>query len=198
MVFVSHCLLNENTRYLGGACRQGAVREIVQACLDAGVGIVQMPCPEQHAWGGVLKRRLLWFYGAEGTMRYRLGVLTLPLLLWWTRRKYRRLARQVGDQLADYHASACSVVGIIGVDGSPSCGVRRTVDMRPCLEQLGRLRPAARAEDVNAIVGQCAIDGTGMFVAQLQKEIARRRLAIPFHAHDLVTELRGGAAPWRF
>ena len=42
-MFLSHCLLNENTRYLGGACRPGAVHEVVQACLDGGLGIVQLP-----------------------------------------------------------------------------------------------------------------------------------------------------------
>ncbi len=51
VVFLSHCLLNENTRYLGGACWGGCVREILEACLVLEVGIVQMPCPEQQAWG---------------------------------------------------------------------------------------------------------------------------------------------------
>ncbi len=30
VVFVSHCLLNENTRYLGGAFHSGGVLEIVE------------------------------------------------------------------------------------------------------------------------------------------------------------------------
>jgi predicted secreted protein len=49
-VFVSHCLLNENTRYLGGAFRPGAVGEVVDTYLRAGTGICQLPCPEQLAW----------------------------------------------------------------------------------------------------------------------------------------------------
>jgi hypothetical protein len=52
VVFLSHCLLNENTRYLGGACRAGCIPELVQQCNAADLGIVQLPCPEQHAWGG--------------------------------------------------------------------------------------------------------------------------------------------------
>ena len=44
VVFVSHCLLNQNTRYLGGAFRP------------------RCP-PEQRVWGGVLKRLLLPAYG---------------------------------------------------------------------------------------------------------------------------------------
>ena len=37
----------------------GAVREVVDPCLRDGIGICQMPCPEQLAWDGVLKRHLL-------------------------------------------------------------------------------------------------------------------------------------------
>ena len=59
VIFLSHCILNENTRYLGGACRGGVIREIVEQCLDKDIGIVQMPCPEQIAWGGVTKRLML-------------------------------------------------------------------------------------------------------------------------------------------
>jgi len=61
VIFVSHCLLNENTRYLGGAFRRGCMDEIVDAFQQEGLGIYQMRCPEQLAWGGVLKRRLLTF-----------------------------------------------------------------------------------------------------------------------------------------
>jgi predicted secreted protein len=50
VTFLSHCLLKENTRYLGVACRGGAIRELVEACLDNGLGIVQIPCPEQQTW----------------------------------------------------------------------------------------------------------------------------------------------------
>src|SRR5215207_7243130 len=56
VVFVSHCMLNQNVRYQGGATRPGAVDEVVARLQRAGVGIVQMPCPEQRAWGGVDKR----------------------------------------------------------------------------------------------------------------------------------------------
>lgn len=63
VVFVSHCLLNQNTRYLGGAFRPGVVHEVIDPYLRDGTGICQMPCPEQLAWGGVLKRHLLHLYG---------------------------------------------------------------------------------------------------------------------------------------
>src|SRR5512134_3186554 len=88
VIFLAHCLLNENTRYLGGACRPAMVREVVDFCLRHDVAIVQLPCPEQCAWGGVLKRRLLRFYGVEGSWRSWVGHLLLPVMTWWTRRVY--------------------------------------------------------------------------------------------------------------
>lgn len=56
VVFVSHCMLNQNVRYQGGATRPGVVAEVVARLQRTGVGIVQMPCPEQPAWGGVDRR----------------------------------------------------------------------------------------------------------------------------------------------
>lgn len=38
----------------------GVVIAAVERYVQDGTGIVQMPCPEQRVWGGVLKRRLLW------------------------------------------------------------------------------------------------------------------------------------------
>jgi hypothetical protein len=70
VVFVSHCLLNENVRYLGGAFRRSGVEEVIMNFLRQGVGICQMPCPEQRAWGGVLKRYILPLYGSKGTLLY--------------------------------------------------------------------------------------------------------------------------------
>ncbi len=49
VVLVSHCLLNENTRYAGGATRPGAVVEIIDELIAAGCGIHQLPCPERLA-----------------------------------------------------------------------------------------------------------------------------------------------------
>jgi predicted secreted protein len=191
VVFLSHCLLNENTRYLGGAGRPGSVAEIVQPCLEQGIGIVQLPCPEEHAWGGVLKRWLLGFYGAEASMSFRLRAAIFPLMLFYTRRVYRRLARQAASQIQDYLASGFEVLGIIGVDGSPSCGVQTTMNLERAFVQVGRLQPAVTTANVNSIVRRNAIGGRGLFVALLQEELSRRSLNVPFVGHDLMAELEG-------
>lgn len=198
VVFLAHCLLNENTRYLGGARRAGAVPEVVRPLLEQGIGIVQLPCPEQHAWGGVLKRWLLLFYGSEGKLRYKLRGVLMPMLLWYTRRIYRKLARQTANQIRDYEKSGIEVVGIVGVDASPSCGVSRTLDMRDALEKVGRLgQSTTTAKEANLIVLETAVPGRGLFIRLLEKELERRALTIPWTAHDLVAELEGRALSLR-
>lgn len=122
VIFVSHCLLNENTRYLGGTFRPGGVNELVDCFQQEGLGICQMHCPVQRAWGGVLKRYLLPMYGSRGTLLYRLRRVLLPLFLGYTRWMYWRLAKEVVRDIEDYVRSGFEVVGIVGVGGS-TCGV---------------------------------------------------------------------------
>lgn len=123
VVLVSHCLLNENTRYAGGATRPGAVTEVIEELMAAGYGIHQLPCPERLAWGGVLKRHSLRLYHSKGGPLYPLRGVLLTTFLWWTNVIYRRLARQVARDVADYRRAGIEVAGIVGIGASPSCGV---------------------------------------------------------------------------
>jgi predicted secreted protein len=97
-------------------------------------------------------------------------------------------------QIEDYRRSGAVVVGIVGVDGSPSCGVATTLAMGRALDQLGRLERGATAEEVNAVVRATAISGTGMYVELLREELARRGIDVPFIAHDLLAEIDGRPA----
>jgi uncharacterized protein YbbK (DUF523 family) len=195
-VFLSHCLLNENTRYLGGAGRPGCVREIVDGCAAAGLGMVQMPCPEEAAWGGVRKRRLLLLYGSARWLPGRLRRLLLPLLLAYTRRNYARLARDTARRAADYQRAGLDVVAVVGVDGSPSCGVVRTLDIPAALDRLARAdRRTLTTARANAVVRDTLVPGPGLFTELLRRELRRRRVDAPYLAHDLPGELDGEPSP---
>ena len=195
MVFLSHCLLDENTRYLGGAARPGCVREIVDACADAGLGMVQLPCPEQHAWGGVQKRRLLRLYGSARWLPGPLRRALLPLLLAYTQRVYARLARDTARRIADYRRSGVDVVALVGVDGSPSCGVARTLDIPAAVDRLARAnRRMLTTAAVNAIVRDTVVPGPGLFTALVRHQMERRGVDVPYLAHDLPGELDGLAS----
>jgi predicted secreted protein len=195
VLVVSHCLLNENVRYLGGATRPGAVEEVVHATLDAGVGLVQMPCPEQHAWGGVLKRHMLATYGRGGRWSDR-RMLRRPLsaaATTWTSTRVASLARDVASQVQDYQRSGLRVAGIVGVGGSPSCGVTCTMDLDGALADVAGCPLAQMSRGgLTEIVTARARPGRGLFVAALQRGLRRRRVFVPFFEHDLFAELTGG------
>ena len=186
VAFVSHCLLNENTRYLGGACRACCVREVVDGLLDRDIGIVQMPCPEQLAWGGVLKRHMLRMYGHP-----RAAALA-GIARWYSRFVFGHIARTVAAQIADYVDAGSTVAGIIGVDGSPSCGVATTVDIAAAIRDIADTDPReVTIDQQNLLVRRHLEPGAGLFIEQLQRELTRRRLDVPFLAHDLMAELDG-------
>lgn len=193
VVALSHCLLNENVRHLGGATRPGALDELVDAVQGAGVGICQLPCPEQQAWGGVLKRRVLRAYGSDRQGLGRVRRLLTPLFLAYTRWRYRQLAHRVAAELADYRGSGHRVVGIVGVDGSPSCGVQRTLDIDRAVGALASCDPVATdaAAFNERIVLGSLVRGQGLFISALSHQLRRRRLPVPLCAHDLAGELGG-------
>ena len=191
VVFVSHCLLNQNVRYLGGATRPGAVDELVDRWRTAGVGVVQLPCPEQHAWGGVGKRYTLPVYGADRTWWRWFRRPATWLFLARTRLVYRRLAGRVAAQIGDYTRSGYQVQAVVGIDGSPSCGVRTTLDLPAVLDALaacdpGRLDPYHLN---HRIIAAHARPGEGMFIAALRRRLRRRGLRVAFDQHDLIADI---------
>jgi hypothetical protein len=152
-----------------------------------------MHCPEQRAWGGALKRYLLPIYGSRGTLLYRLRHVFLPLFLWYTRLVYRHLAKEVVRDIEDYLHSSFEVVGIVGVGGSPSCGVCSRLDLGRSLEAVATY-PLARLDrhvmNEEAVAG-CLSEGEGEFIAAIQRELRRKHLSVRWYEHDLLSEIRG-------
>jgi predicted secreted protein len=107
VVFLAHCFLNANTRFPGGCAFEGATVPLIEALLETGVGIVQMPCAEFLCLG--LEKPLY-------------GELSEEEL----RECFRRLAAGVMDQVEAYLENGYEVAGIIGMNPSPSCGVEIT------------------------------------------------------------------------
>lgn len=191
VVLLSHCLLNENVRYLGGAGRAGGVQEVVDGYLSSGVGIYQLPCPEQRAWGGVLKRRMLLLYGAGGTWRAPVARLVTTSYLQYTRIVYRRLAHRVTKDVVDYRRSGVEVVGLVGVGGSPSCGVRTTLDLPAAVGALCRFScPELDRNSLNQnVIAANVRQGEGLFALALRRRLAAADIVIDSLEHDLMEEL---------
>jgi predicted secreted protein len=182
VVLLSHCLLNQNVRYLGGAESAGGVREVVDEHLDRGIGIHQLPCPEQRAWGGVLKRTMLLAFGSGGTLRAPLVRRLLGAFVGYTRFRYARLARAVVRDVLDYRRSGVEVVGVVGIAGSPSCGVHTTLDLTAAVDALTRC-PLARLDlrTLNEdVVAAHVTPGPGLFTQALQRRLADAGAQLPF------------------
>jgi predicted secreted protein len=191
VVLLAHCLLNENVRFLGGATRPGAVLEEVEPYLQGGVGIVQLPCPEQLAWGGVLKRHLLRLYG---TRVLRWSAVRRPVVAvarGLTALRYAAPARRTVRLIEDYAAAGVEIVGVVGVGASPSCGVRTTLDLDGAVEAMARCRRGAQTPEIvtRQVVAANVVDGPGLFISDVQRRLARKGIAVPMREHDLLGEL---------
>lgn len=196
VLFMSHCLLDENVRYLGGAFHSGAVPEALPL-IRSGVGICQMPCPEMRAWGGVHKNWMLRAYGLRDTPLYPLRHVLLRVFALYTRVSYWWLARSTAREIQRYHDAGVTVLGPVGIGASPSCGVNTTLDLGRSLEVVAGC-PLARIdrETVNArAVAACRIRGAGMFTRALEKQLRKRRLDVRFLEHDLIAEMNGTQQP---
>jgi len=153
VVVLAHCLLNVNTKVHGLAIYP-AVHPDVRELMSEDVGVIQLPCPEAVFLG---MRR--W-----GMTREQYDVPAF-------RRHSHMLLEPVVDTLAALVDDGCEVVGVWGVDGSPSCGVART-----CAGYEGG--------DMDRVTGPPEaryVAGEGVFIATLQSMLTDRGLAIEFH-----------------
>jgi len=82
--------------------------------------------------------------------------------------------------------------GVIGIDGSPSCGVNTTLDIEKSFELTASIDvESVTVEQMNAIIRQGLTNGKGLFADALQKELKKRHVDIPYGAHDLIAEING-------
>ena len=109
VVVVAHCHLNVNTKVRGLACYEGVRADVIAPLIGQGVGIVQLPCPEatflgMRRWGMTVEQ--------YDTPAYR--------------RHCRTILRTTIDTLRLLADDGCAIEGVLGVEGSPSCGVETT------------------------------------------------------------------------
>lgn len=109
IIMLCHCILNCNSKVEGCSTYCGAMPEITAAIMDSGIGMLQLPCPE------------LTMYGIK-----RWGHVKDQFDTPYYRSHCRKLFMPYLDQIQDYKKNGYEVVGILGIDGSPSCGVRKT------------------------------------------------------------------------
>lgn len=138
VVFVPHCILNQNVRAFGKEKSGGSIKEIVKFFAEAEIGIVQLPCPEVEFDGGLDRR-----FRAKETYN----------------KSYRNHCKEISlkviREVKSYLEKDYKVLGILGVEFSPTCGVYR-------IEGEKRIVP-----------------GKGILTEELEKRHAERELPGP-------------------
>ena len=119
VVFVAHCILNQNAKIDRCAHYPGAMPEVTQTLLDAGIGMVQLPCPELLILG--LDRRA--DMNKETTIASEDTRVATLMQHFTAKAICDKLAKDVLYQAEEYAKNGFDVLGVLGINGSPTCGV---------------------------------------------------------------------------
>ena len=139
VIFLAHCLLNQNAISDGTAVCPAAFGELIQLLLDHEVGVVlQMSCPELCCLG--LDRGDV--HGAERPVVEENTRIRRAMEEDGPRQKREALADLVAEQVQEYHKHGFQVLGIVGANRSPNCGVETTSDFDREVEGRGAFMEA--------------------------------------------------------
>jgi len=154
LIFLSHCILNQNACVRGLASQPAVIREVVDLLLEHHIAIYQMPCPEvsylgSMRWGQVKKQ------------------YDTPMF----RRHCQKIAEQMCDQVQTYRDNDHDVLGFVLRDGSPTCGLKCAAVEADANQVWGGMvwhaNPLQRFADTE-----------GVFTEQLKAEVERRGMEI--------------------
>lgn len=159
LLLISHCLLNANSKVEGIEPYEGAFKPLILPLIEAGFGLIQLPCPElRHSgmgrWGQVKSQYNTPFF------RNHCKALLEPFVL----------------EVLEYQRCGYEVCGCIGVDGSPTCGVRRTCegDWRGEIDESFCLKSCMNSlHDVNE---------AGVMIETFQELLEQHGISLPFWA----------------
>jgi len=148
LVLVAHCVLNQNSISDGTADCAGSIKEVVNLLLQSQVGIVQLPCPELHCLG--LDRGDV--HGAERPVVVENTRIRESMERPEAIHDLRVIIGPLVHQIEQYTRHGFHILGIVGINRSPSCGVDTT-------------------SKVNREVA-----GRGVFMEELHKELENRKI----------------------
>jgi predicted secreted protein len=122
LVITSHCLLNQNSISDGTADLPSQFTEIIQLLMARNIGIIQLPCPELLCLG--LDRQDK--HGADRELLLENSRIRKLLQQRKNQKVLKTKAEELALQLEQYLQYDFKIVGLIGVNRSPSCGIETT------------------------------------------------------------------------
>ena len=161
LVLLSHCILNVNAKVEGIATSKSGITELVTSLMNRGYGIIQLPCEEQDMCG--IRR---WGQVEEQLNHPRF------------RKRCEELLEPVVMQVRDFVEHGYTVSAVIGLDGSPSCGVNETCSG----EWYGEIGDGHNTmERASTLTSK---KEPGVMMAVLKEMFEKVGLDIPFYAAD--------------
>lgn len=124
VMFVAHCILNQNARIDTCAFTPAAIPKIPEHLIRNDIGIVQYPCPEFNVLG--LGRQGQDCKILDGSYHHKDGEVYDQLSIPERRTYLRGIAENIVYQIKEYKKYGFRVLGILGIGGSPTCGVEIT------------------------------------------------------------------------
>jgi predicted secreted protein len=151
ILLVAHCLLNQNAKLDRCAHYPGVIREAAAEIVKSGVGVLQMPCPELLCLGldreAEIKKRPS--VNAEDTR------IAVRMKEPRNQAVCRRIVKDLVYQIEEYRKNGFEILGVVGINGSPTCAVERTW-----------------GEDREQ-------EGPGVFIGLLGEELRRKSISLP-------------------
>ena len=157
VLIVCHCLLNANAKIYPLALTGGIYREVLETYIRDGIGLFQLPCPELsylgvNRWGMTREQ-----YDHPNFRSHCKEILKHPV-----------------NQIEALFQEHYEIIGVLGMDGSPNCGVHLTCEgftgggicsQNDIASQIHKLR---------------FVDGQGIFMEILAKMLQSRNIFTEF------------------
>ncbi|NIM47581.1 MAG: hypothetical protein GTN40_05505 [Candidatus Aenigmarchaeota archaeon] len=136
IIFVSHCILNQSIRKE----KFSKIKELVGLFTESGVGIVQLPCPKIECNGRFIRNE----NNAKICKNY-----------------CKKTSSFIVNTIKKYLDANFKVLGILGVEFSPICGVYRINN------------------------GRKNIPGRGILIKGIENEMQKRNFQVPIISTNL-------------
>lgn len=159
IIFVSHCILNtasmvELYNKEDIEAEEKLRLKFLSKAIEKGIQIIQLPCPE------------FLMYGSS-----RWGHVSNQFDNPFFKDNCRKILKPILDQFDEYynHSEKFNILGIVGIDGSPSCGVDYTSYSEKWFGSfLGR-------DDLEDSINDVSLyEGNGIFINVLVEELFYR------------------------
>lgn len=144
VAYLAHCLLNQNTKVQGLVTESSlkVSRRVVELLRRLDVGLAQIPCPEFTYLGLMRPKKTKDQYDNRAY-----------------REHCKQMVRLILKEIEEYRRGEVAVACLLGIEGSPSCGVEWTT----------RGFEGASEE----------VRGMGILIEEIREALRRRGMEIP-------------------